>query len=82
MRQLDNEQRAQCFAQFAPESIAHYLEHVWLGTPNTIEEPALAGDATTSLSVIRASELTRYRTELLDAMVTLYGGERETHARA
>ncbi|MFM0393219.1 siderophore-iron reductase FhuF [Paraburkholderia phytofirmans] len=74
--------RAQCFAQFAPESIAHYLEHVWLGTPNAIDEPALAGDATASLSVIRASELTRHRAALLDAMVTLYGGEREMHARA
>jgi len=77
-----DDERAQCFAGFAPESIAHYLEHVWLGTPNPVEEPILADDRTASLAVIPASELAGRRTELLDAMVTLYGGERETHARA
>ncbi|MFM0226297.1 siderophore-iron reductase FhuF [Paraburkholderia dipogonis] len=82
MRKLDHDERAQCFAGFAPESIAHYLEHVWLGTPNAIEEPALAGDPVASLSVIPVSELVEHRAALLDAMVTLYGGERETHARA
>lgn len=82
MRQPGHDERARCFAGFAPESIAHYLEHVWLGTPNTIEEPALDGDATESSSVIPVSELARHRAGLLDAMVKLYGGERETHARA
>ena len=32
--------------------------------------------------MIPVSELADHRAELLDAMVTLYGGERETHARA
>lgn len=82
IREPGHDARAQCFAGFAPESIAHYLEHVWLGMPNTLEEPAVAGDAAGSLSVIPVSELTRHRAELLDAMVTLYGGARETHARA
>jgi ferric iron reductase protein FhuF len=83
MRQFRSDgARAQCFARFAPESIAHYLEHVWLGTPDAIEESALAGDATASLSVVPVSELANHRAELLDAMVTLYGGEREAHARA
>lgn len=82
MRLPDRDPRARCFAAFAPESIAHYLEHVWLGAPKAIEEPALAGDRTASLTVIRVSELADHRTTLLDAMVTLYGGERETHARA
>jgi ferric iron reductase protein FhuF len=82
MRQPDHDKRAQCFAGFAPESIAHYLEHVWLGTPNASEERASANDHAGSLKVARVSELAEHRAELLDAMVTLYGGERETHARA
>ncbi|MFM0412874.1 siderophore-iron reductase FhuF [Paraburkholderia aromaticivorans] len=82
MRQPVHDERARCFAGFAPESIAHYLEHVWLGTPNVVDEPALAVDPTAGLTVIAVSELANHRTELLDAMVKLYGGERETHARA
>ena len=74
--------RAQCLAGFAPASIAHYLEHVWLGTPSAFDEPALASDEAGSVTVIPVSELAERRSELLDAMVTLYGGERETHARA
>lgn len=73
---------AQCFAAFAPESIAHYLEHVWLGTPGASEEPALAEDETGKPVVVAVTELASHRAVLLDAMVELYGGERETHARA
>lgn len=74
--------RAQCLAEYAPDSIAHYLEHVWLGTPDASDEPTLVEDETGQPVVIAIAELARYRTGLLDAMVDLYGGERETHARA
>ncbi|CAE6771340.1 hypothetical protein R69927_00918 [Paraburkholderia domus] len=73
---------AQCFADFAPESIAHYLEHVWLGTPDATDESSLAEDETGKPVVIAITELAAYRADFLDAMVKLYGGERETHARA
>lgn len=73
---------AQCFAGYAPESVAHYLEHVWLGKPDANGEPALAEDDTDKPTVIPVAELANHRTGLLDAMVALYSGERETHARA
>jgi ferric iron reductase protein FhuF len=73
---------AQCLAAFAPASIAHYLEHVWLGTPHASDEPTLAGDETGEPIIIAVTELASRRADLLDAMVKLYGGERETHARA
>ncbi|MFM0737978.1 siderophore-iron reductase FhuF [Paraburkholderia xenovorans] len=83
MRQpVDDDARAQCFARFAPEPIAHYVEHVWLGVSNPAEEALLANGHADSPTLIRVSELARHRTALLDAMVALYGGERETHARA
>ncbi|MFM0341709.1 siderophore-iron reductase FhuF [Paraburkholderia fungorum] len=62
--------------------MAHYLEHVWLGTPKVRDEPALADDGTGLPTVIPVAELSRHRSELIDAMFALYGGERETHARA
>ncbi|WP_144139995.1 siderophore-iron reductase FhuF [Paraburkholderia sp. BCC1884] len=72
---------ARCFAAFAPESIAHYLEHVWLGEPGPMDEPTLLDDTGRTIA-IPVAELGQHRNVLLDAMVTLYGGERETHARA
>jgi ferric iron reductase protein FhuF len=78
----DGDAHAQCFAAFAPESIAHYLEHVWLGVPNARDEPALADDGSARPIVIPVAELSRHRGALIDAMVALYGGEREAHARA
>ncbi|AXL48865.1 siderophore-iron reductase FhuF [Paraburkholderia caffeinilytica] len=77
-----HEASAQCFADFAPHPIAHYLEHVWLGTPDAGDEPTLAADETGKPAVIAVAELTHYRADLLDAMVTLYGGQHEAHARA
>jgi ferric iron reductase protein FhuF len=74
--------RAQCLAEYAPDPIAHYLEHVWLGTPDASDEPTLVEDETGQPVVIAITELARYRIDLLDAMVKLYGGEHETHARA
>lgn len=73
---------AQRFADFAPDPIAHYLEHVWLGTPDTSDESMLAADETGKPTVIAVAELAHYRADLLDAMVRLYGGEHDTHARA
>lgn len=81
-RPTRHDQRAQCLAGFAPASIAHYLEHVWLGTPGALDEPVLSSDEAGSPIVIPVSELADHRSEMLDAMVALYGGERETHARA
>ncbi|CAB3726521.1 hypothetical protein LMG27174_05411 [Paraburkholderia rhynchosiae] len=78
-----NDERARCFAAFVPESIAHYLENVWLGVPHASGAPSpLANDQVRQLDVVPVAELPRHRAELIDAMVTLYGGERETHARA
>ncbi|HEX3638465.1 MAG TPA: siderophore-iron reductase FhuF [Paraburkholderia sp.] len=73
---------AQCLAAFAPESIAHYLAHVCLGTPDASDEPTLAENETGKPAVVAVTELASHRVALLDAMVKLYGGERETHARA
>ncbi|MEA3130342.1 MAG: ferric iron reductase protein FhuF [Paraburkholderia sp.] len=65
---------AQCLAAFAPESIAHYLEHAWLGTPDASDEPVLAEDETGKPIVVAVTELASHRAVLLDAMVKLYGG--------
>lgn len=72
---------ARCLAAFAPEPIAHYLEHVWLGEPNPLDDPNFAEDAGHTIA-IPVAELNEHRTDLLDSMVAIYGGERDTHARA
>lgn len=72
----------QCFAEFAPASIAHYLEHVWLGEPPACEPPSTGKNGAASSTSIRVADLAAYRHELLDAMVTVYGGDRDLHARA
>lgn len=74
--------RAQCFAAHAPDSIAHYLEHVWLGVPDASDQSTLAQDETGEPVVIAVTDLAHYRADLLDAMHQVYGGECETHARA
>lgn len=71
--------RSQCFAAFAPESIAPYLEHVWLGVPEDAAERGCVNDDAVRIPL---SALGSHRTELLDAMVLVYGGDAELHARA
>ncbi|AEK62126.1 siderophore-iron reductase FhuF [Collimonas fungivorans] len=74
--------QAHCFAALAPESMASYLEHVWLGKPhNSQAVPETESDAGDSVC-IPLTQLGAYRTELLDAMVSHYGGDGEIHARA
>jgi ferric iron reductase protein FhuF len=71
--------RSQCFAAFAPEPIAPYLEHVWLGEPEGAAEPCGLNDDAVRIPL---AALGAHRDELLDAMVLLYGGDAELHARA
>ncbi len=73
---------AQCFAAFVPASIAHYLEHVWLGAPSGAVEPAFVAEASAHAVVLPAAALDGERHALLDAMVALYGGDADQHARA
>jgi ferric iron reductase protein FhuF len=67
---------AQRLADFAPEAIAPYLEHVWLGVPEVAAE---AGDDAVRIPL---SSLGEHRDALLDAMTCHYGGDAELHARA
>ncbi|AOJ68895.1 MULTISPECIES: siderophore-iron reductase FhuF [Burkholderia] len=74
--------RATRFSTFAPASIAHYLEHVWLGAPDAGDEPALAADGGEPPELIPAAALAGRRDALVAAMVALYGGDACAHARA
>lgn len=67
---------ARRLADFAPESIAPYLDHVWLGVPDVAAE---AGDDAVRIPL---SSLGDHREALLDAMTGHYGGDAELHARA
>ncbi|AOJ01806.1 MULTISPECIES: siderophore-iron reductase FhuF [Burkholderia] len=74
--------RATRFSTLAPASIAHYLEHVWLGAPDAHDEPAFAVDGGEPPDVIPAAALASRRDALVGAMVALYGGDAGAHTRA
>jgi ferric iron reductase protein FhuF len=67
--------RATCFASFAPEAFASYLEAVWLGVPDD------AHDAD-GRRIVPLTALPEHRDALLDAMRRHYGGDPSARARA
>ncbi|KVE33957.1 siderophore-iron reductase FhuF [Burkholderia sp. TSV86] len=73
---------AQRLSAFAPASVAHYLEHVWLGAPDACDEPALAAHGGSVPEVIPPDALASRRDALLGAMAALYGGDVCAQARA